>query len=596
MSRDAATESSCSPDIELTRSTTSTQTFLETCVLDSEHNALEEHLANNSVEQRDLDRCLLRGLQIVQRNQKHLYQVAPALTILLQSGAKWNTDAMLGRKKTPYHIICESPGDHHELLDLMIKSSQLTIIDTQDSDRCTALTYAVSHANINCLKCLITNGADVNTGYNRHQNVAPGAPPEKSCPITSAMWMLRSDYEYTSINENIFDLLLDKSPVESYMTLIMLAANFGMVYCIKKLIEKGARLHMNDYKHCYVWSAIAQMGNVALLKCMLDHGLDKDSTDQKGFSILWYVCFSGNIEAVRYILDQGVAIPTCTKDVREIQCGQCKEITLIIDNAKWNGHDSPDPCVIAIHRNKIEIVKLLDEYGSQSCKLFNVLRCALLCCRLDLVSYLLNKYTYPLNMEYTDVESGQRRHLQGYTLLTDPYRVCLTGSELLQIIKLLLDHGADPAKPMCSATSANAIMTAIHGGCLWIVAQYIRSGVDINFRSYDRSHKNVLPFEASVVRGYHSVSEILLISGCSCGVFSLDNHHELKDNIRPEMEKLMIEWKVQENTVTPLQQQCRSMILNHLSPRADLKIGKLPLPQLLIKFLSIPEIDAILNR
>ena len=599
MSQNVATiKISCSSENKLPKRTNNTQTFLETCVLDSDHKALEEHLVINPVQQNDLDRCLLFGLRIVQQTEKRLYQVEPALTILLQSGAKWNADVLLDEQETPYHIICQSPEDEYELLDLMINSSQRTIIDTQDSDRCTALMYAVRHANINCLKCLIANGADVNIGDNKYQYFTPGAPPQESCPIITVMSMLyyRYNYQYKSLSEDIFDLLLDKSPIESYMKLFKLAVNCGIVYCIKKLIEKGTRLDMLDYDHCYVWPAIAQMGNVALLKCMLDHGLDKDSTDLEGFSLLWYVCFSGNIEAVRYLLDLGVVIPTCTEDVREIQCGWCKEITLIIDDDKWNKDNSPDPCVIAIRHNNIEIVKLLDEYGSQSCKLFSVLRYAVKFRRLDLVSYLLNKYTYPLNIEYTNMESGQRSHQQGYTLLTDPYRVCLTGSELLQVTKLLLDHGADPVKPMCSATSANAIMTAIRYGHLAVIAQYVCSGVDINFRSYDRFYKNVLPLEASVVHGYHSVAEILLVSGCSCGVFSLDNHHELKDNIRPEMEKLMIEWKVQENKVTPLRQQCRSVILNHLSPRADLKIGKLPLPQCLIKFLRIPELDTILNR
>ena len=138
-----------------TRSTTNTQTFLETCVLDADHKALEEHLMNNQVGQSDLDRCLLRGLQTVQQKARELSHVAPALTLLLDSGAKWNSDVVRrwsGGQKTPYHIICESGGDHHDLLDLMIKSSQETIIDAQDIQRCTALMCAVENVNINCVK------------------------------------------------------------------------------------------------------------------------------------------------------------------------------------------------------------------------------------------------------------------------------------------------------------------------------------------------------------------------------------------------------------------------------------------------------------
>ena len=141
-----------------TRSTTNTQTFLETCVLDAAHKELEEYLVSNPLQQSDLDRCLLRGLRIVQRNKRELSHVAPALTWLLQSGAMWNCDVLLDDQKTPYHIICESPGDHHELLALMIKSFQKTIINTEDISRRTALMCAVQYANINCIRCLIDNG------------------------------------------------------------------------------------------------------------------------------------------------------------------------------------------------------------------------------------------------------------------------------------------------------------------------------------------------------------------------------------------------------------------------------------------------------
>ena len=189
-------------------------------------------------------------------------------------------------------------------------------------------------------------------------------------------------------------------------------------------------------------------------------------------------------------------------------------------------------------------------------------------------------------MEY--MEELEQSEPMYYTLLTEPkYKFSS------QRIKLLLDHGADPAKPMCSPTSVNAIMTAIDYGNLYVIAQYIRLGVDINLKSYDSLFEKVLPFEASVLRGYHDVAELLLISGCSCGVFNLEGNHKFKDNLGPEVEKLMKEWKMQENNVIHLMQQCRSVILNHLSPRADQKIEKLPVPRLLIQFLNISEIDDI---
>ena len=237
---------------------------------------------------------------------------------------------------------------------------------------------------------------------------------------------------------------------------------------------------------------------------------------------------------------------------------------------------------MATRRNNFEMVKLLDEYGSKSCKLFSALRRAVQSGSVDIVSYLLNKYSYPLNIEYITKDSYD----DIFTLLTEPVY-----KSSAQITKILLDHGADPAKQMCGATSVNAIMAAIYDEHLEAIAQYIRSGIDINLKSWDFQYGRVSPFYASVLHDHHYVAEMLLISGCSGGVF---NNLTLK--AKPKLEKLMKEWNVYDNNVIPLKLRCRCVILNHLSPRADLKIEKLPLPSCLIKFLSIPELDGIATK
>ena len=490
--------------------------YLMTWVFDADHEALEELLINDPVPQSTLCSCLERGLRIVERMERNLSYVAPALTILLQFGAKWNGNTLLNEQKTPYHIICQSEGDHHELLDLMMKSSQGVLIDAHDIYKHTALMHAVRNTNINC---------------------------------------------------------------------------------IKKLIENGARLDLiNGVYYRYMWTEIINMGNVELLKCMFNHGFDKDTTDQYGYSVLWYVVYNGNAEAVRYLLELGVAIPTLKLDVEKRQCKMCKEKTLILDDDEYQTQEKVDPCLRAICHNKLEIVKLFDEHGIQSYRSFNALRCAVKHGKVNVVSYLLNKYTYPLNIECTRYSGPNQVDEERYTILTDPYLAILDSwLPVFHITKLLLDHGADPAKQMCGARSANALMTAIEWKNVKVIAQYIRSGVDINFRSYNRKHGKVLPFEASVMRGYHNVSKMFLIAGCSCGQFSLNNNREDNVDLNPELKKMMKEWKVQENNVTPLKLRCRNVILNYLSPQADMKIEKLPLPGLLIKFLSISELDAVLD-
>ena len=569
------------------RSVSNTQTFIETCVLDADHKALKEHLEKNHVEQGDLDRCLLRGLQIVQSNPRELSHVAPTLTTLLEFGAKWNCSILLDNKRTPYHIICISPGDHHELLELMIKSSQQTIINEQDNYyKHTALLYAVRHANLNCVKCLITNGADVNLGYEKYcSSLITGMP----YPIMEAIGNLYVDDDNSAIHDEIFDLLIDNgADVNLFlfkydMSPITSAVGGGNVYCIKKLIKKGARLDVMDRTKHYVWSEAARLADVELLKCMFDRGLDKDSTDDEGLSLLWWVLDSDSdsvsvsvsdtrkIEAVTYLLNIGVEIPYYKMESYQ-------------KNTYLASIKHKDPCMKAICHNMLDIVKLLEEYGSGSCKLFIALRCAVIYGSVEMASYLLNNYKYLINMEYT-IQSDPIDST--FTLLTEQCVDC--SDRTTQMSRLLLYHGADPAKPMSTATSANAIMTVIASRNVKVIALYIRSGVDINLKSYDYSYGTVSPFDASVLHAHHNVTEMLFVSGCSCGVFSLYNNQKFKDNLK--VQKMMENWKVHKNNVAPLQQRCRSLILNHLSPRADMKIGKLPLPGCLIKYLSIPELD-----
>ena len=564
-----------------TRSTTNEPTFLETCDLDADYKALEEHLVSNPVQQSDLDRCLLRGLRIVQRVERELSHVAPSLTLLLQSGAKWNKHSVLARQSTPVHIICYSPGDHHELLDLIIKSSQRTIINRRDNNSHTALMYAVKSANINCLKYLIANEADITIGHEGCRG-SVGAAIQPLTPITAAIWMLSNNSEYSyDIKSDILDVLLDttvkknEDHFKSCPDYIVCARHFGNVTCMITLITLGAPLNIIAYDDDYVWGLVASMGNVELLMCMFNHGIDKDATDHNGLSMLGFVVGSGNIDAVRYLLDLGVTIPTFTLKVPETQCEQCKENRLIIDVEQMD----QNPCMRAIRSNKLDMVKLFVQYGSEDYKSFCALKHAVRHSNVDVISYLLNKYTYSLNTEYIiKLFTGRI-----CTLLTDPFT-----QKTEQITKLLLDHGADPVKPMCRAGIYSAFMTTVIYGTLEIIAQYIRNGVDVSFKS--RTHKQgiISPFDVSVLRDRYNVSVMLLISGCSRGTFS-----NLNLKAKPELEKLMKKWNVYDDNVTTLKQRCRSVILNHLSPGADLKIKKLPLPTCVIKFLRIPELDNI---
>ena len=568
-----ADSGSTQPDEQTIGGSTNTVALLEACILNADHDALQEHLENNKTEQSMLDRCLMLGLQIVQKKEREMGRIAPALRLLGQSGAKWNQDSLLERQMTPYHLICRSAGDHYKLLDLLIQSSERTLLHATDYYNYTALMYAVENANINCLRFLITHGKEVITDNHKSKLIILAInglqDHSKQSPITMT---------------EIFNFLLDNgADVNEAMSQ---AISLGRVECIKKLIVKGANL---DYDDGYVWQRTAGYG-IDMLNCLFDRGIDKDITDQQGRSLLWWVTSRGEIATIRYLLDQGVKVPIYVSKTRHDECKHCGVELLVFDTK----HLTQDPSIEAIDRGNLDVFQLLEEYGSKTFEHFNAFRLAARYDKVTVMEYLHRKYRHPLNINF----SGSFLHsdCKHWTLLK---YACYCRS--IRSVQYLLEHGADlNTDDRCFS----ALIIAIQLSQIELIALLICNGVDINFRSYDYRYRDLLPFEAAVLYGNRIEQigdiytvELLLVSGCSCGVFSLEKDHQSKDkHFAFKTKKLMMKWNVYENNVIPLEQQCRRMILKHLSPRASKMIEKLPLPQCLIKYLSLPELDDIVDR
>ena len=261
---------------------------------------------------------------------------------------------------------------------------------------------------------------------------------------------------------------------------------------------------------------------------------------------------------------------------------------LVLDDAKQRAQD---PCMLAIHKDRLDVVQLLEEYGSKSVQYFNAFRYAVMHGKITVVEYLHIKYRHPLNINYK--VSVTNKHWN--VLKESCYHKCL------KAVEYLLENGVDPNKVNTDGCPS-VLNVAMQSHYPDLIALLIRNGVDINFRSYDDTFGDVLPFKVAVMHGrdfyyYPSCAlEMLLVSGSSSGRFILDGDKELQPQLNSdELENLMM-WDSYMIMVKPLKMQCRRMILKHLSPRANKMIEKLPLPQCLIKYLSIPELDDIVDR
>ena len=420
-----------------------------------------EQIENNPVYQEFAD-CLAHGIKLVKSKSMTgtTLELAPTMIMLLQYGANWyGGDLVSVDTTTPYHVICLTPGDHHELLDLMIREIGRVLVDASDACDNTALMYAVQCSNANCVKTLLAHGANVNILGKQYELQSN----RMVSPLIDAINLLRPESSHSSDTMmDILDVLLNggadvNQPCYHYLrTPVMYAARVGNVKCVEKLIDKGAQLNSTDKFGHTVWTLAAYTGNVNVLKCLLeDNGIDKNSVGDDGLSVLYWAVRSSNIEAVRYLLNLGVTVTSV--ELREVveTCKICRTnlSCYYVNETQLN----KDPYMLAIRENKADMVKLMDEHG---CKLFEsheTLTYAVSNNSVDVVDYLLDNHKYSLNYEYIEKDDWERFHSYGHqTLLTT---ACERSS--VNMIKLLLDHGADPSNKCGIHTCLSAFNVAI---------------------------------------------------------------------------------------------------------------------------------------
>ena len=544
--------------------------------LSGRREVLEEYLESNYVPRNILNVCLLEGLRsLIRRNREnHTQHIAQSLELFLELGATWHPNPsfenwmkpylnvvtpahMLRYRKMSYHMISKLPGDHHELLDLMIEPVGQALLQRRGSRFNKAIVNAVRFKNIGCVRTLLMNGAHPFPCFQSFfeiSNIVTGKIPPKPHLI------IRSDI--------LNDLVSSEIDVnEQYscekVSPLMYAAATGSIESVRTLIQKKARFDLTDINGNTVWKWAVFSGNVDVFKCLSERNSSYDED-----IVLFEAVSYDHKELVRYLLHKDNTVRKLKQDAKQ----------------------NLDLCMKAVSNGSLSMVQLLDEKGFDSFQTFGVLKQAVIRSGpdrpsiMDVLEYLLCKYSYPLNHLYM-------YHNRSTTLLTEAFE-----RRSSCVVEVLLKHGADPNIHVnnCHNNGYTAIHYSIacrHRYTADLVACLIRNGANLSIRSYD-----MLPFEAAVLNHNHCAAEMLLLSGCPCGVYSTPSKLVDAYDTRSKMGNLMNSWGVRENRVKSLRIMCRTAILNHFSRRtADQKLVDLPLPSCLIRFLGIPELDDIID-
>ena len=548
--------------------------------------SLGQYLLENHIYEIDLNETLniLLSMICMQKQGQQTSHILVALTLIFQYSARWHSCTLFWMQRTPYHIISQCPGDNYKLLDAMIFSYGVNLLNLTDIYGCTAVMLAVLAQNIDCLTCLIAHNADLNIAcYDRRSTI--------TTPLIESIRL----YRYNSSNSPVlitdtFDILLDggadvNKPCYYGISPIKHAVGCKSVYCAEKLIEKGAQFNLNtndDGKQ--LWCLGALNCSVIILKYLLDLGIDIDCIDSMGRNAVYYAVSTGDLKVTRYLLEAGVSIDTTIKK-------EANQPSYMSSERYLDRQQKFNPFLKAISMGMLDMVQLLTQYDCQTVQSIDFLKCAMRKNSIEILEYLLRKYEFELNTEYNIVHG---LNVGGFweTILTEACK-----KHHLEMVLLFMRHGANPGKKGDHKTYQNAIAIAVQKRFVKMLAFFIRNGVSFDCKLCGEEWlRDRLPFECSVIGGNIYGVEMLLLSGYSCGVFSLKSSHEFQKDVTPDVQKLMEKWHVKENSVKTLKMLCRKSILNQLYPEAGKKIAKLPLPQSLIMYLSIPELTEILKQ
>jgi CDK inhibitor PHO81 len=230
--------------------------------------------------------------EINERNCLHKAAICGRLHVLkigLMGAVDVHSTDVYGR--IPLHYA--SMHGHVELLQELINAAPDTV-NFRDQDSFTPLIHAIVHSEIECVKILLSKGADMSrTGPAEH------IPLNLACQHAS--------------NE-IVELLLqghaEMLPDAEGLYPQHLVARSGKSPEMLLLLQKyGANLNQTD--KLYQWTPLfhaASEGHVRCLQTLLQCQVDVDIMDEKGLSAMYYATWEGHLDCIKLLATVGRGI------------------------------------------------------------------------------------------------------------------------------------------------------------------------------------------------------------------------------------------------------------------------------------------------
>nr|CAH7726410.1 unnamed protein product [Callosobruchus chinensis] len=298
-----------------------------------------------------------------------------------------------GRKYTPLNLLIE--GNREEgvknILDNLrserYPSKLLKVVNTLDESGYSPLRFAIENSNLQIVKYLIENCADLDIKYEK------GFTPLHFAALFGNLELARYLVDEEHVSFNVLDKY-GKSPLH-------IASENGRRELVKYLVgEKKANINVLDNQRMAPLHFVAENGNLELAKYLIGNGADfylrdkfgftpleraidrgqddivkylTEVKDRFGFTYLHKAAWDGNLDLFKLLINHNADLYRVDNDSssplhRAAENGKLEIVRYIIDKKLYNidtvNNDKRTPLLLAAQNGHLEIVKFLVDKGA----------------------------------------------------------------------------------------------------------------------------------------------------------------------------------------------------------------------------------------
>ncbi|MBN2018412.1 MAG: ankyrin repeat domain-containing protein [Candidatus Cloacimonetes bacterium] len=167
------------------------------------------------------------------------------------------------------------------------------ILNERDEQYCDPLTVAAIAGNLDIMKYLISQGADINTIDREGSNLLHNAAANGHLEVVQYLLDQGFDINAEDANGN---------------TALLFASSHNNFDLIKFLLDKGADLEAESINGTNVILNSAFAGNIEIVDFFIDKGFSVNHPNQWGVTPLMYASIVGNKDVVEFLLENGADV------------------------------------------------------------------------------------------------------------------------------------------------------------------------------------------------------------------------------------------------------------------------------------------------